>query len=127
MTVDSDDFSDCPFRALGASQSDSQCELEQKFRAAARRLHPDRTSQDNSNREKFLEITRAWKLIDTENKRRLFNLQQKQNTLDSDVINSASINVSEMEFDEQKSVYVHDCRCGEDICVLKEDLELIKE
>ncbi|MEM6371067.1 MAG: J domain-containing protein [Myxococcota bacterium] len=62
-----------PYQVLGVSKTASQDEIRRAYKKLARTHHPDRNPGDAAAEKKFKESTAAYELIETEEKRKLFD------------------------------------------------------
>lgn len=62
-----------PFGVLGVSKSASQEEIKRAYKKLARKYHPDVNPGDNAAETKFKEVSAAYDLIETPEKRKLFD------------------------------------------------------
>lgn len=62
-----------PYEVLGVSKTASQDEIRRAYKKLARTHHPDKNPGDEAAEKKFKEATAAYELLETEDKRRLFD------------------------------------------------------
>jgi DnaJ-class molecular chaperone len=62
-----------PYAVLGVSKTASQEEIKRAYKKLARKYHPDVNPGDEAAETKFKEVSAAYDLIETEEKRKLFD------------------------------------------------------
>lgn len=62
-----------PYAVLGVSKSARQDEIKRAYKRLARKYHPDVNPGDEAAETKFKEVSAAYELLETEDKRKLFD------------------------------------------------------
>ena len=65
-----------PYTTLGVLQNANQAEIKKAYRKLSMQYHPDRNNNDPEATRKFQEISSAYDLVDSEDKRRSYDLSQ---------------------------------------------------
>lgn len=68
--------SNCPYAILGVQPNSTQTDIKKAYRKLSMQYHPDRNNNDQVATKKFQEISAAYDLIDTEEKRRHHDMTQ---------------------------------------------------
>ena len=66
----------CPYATLGVEPNSTQSDIKKAYRKLSMQYHPDRNNNDASATKKFQEISAAYDLIDSEEKRKQHDLSQ---------------------------------------------------
>ena len=104
---------------LGANNSANLKELRRLYLNRAKKIHPDKNTSDQ-NSKSFQLLQEAWEILSDENKRRKYDAENQLNNL----VYSKSIKVDldDLIFEEDKKVFVYECRCSTKIIVSEDDL-----
>jgi curved DNA-binding protein len=62
-----------PYAVLGVDKSASQDEIRRAYKKLARKYHPDVNPGDSAAEEKFKDVSAAYEMLETEEKRKLFD------------------------------------------------------
>ncbi|XP_069824479.1 dnaJ homolog subfamily C member 24 isoform X2 [Dendropsophus ebraccatus] len=125
MTSEDEDW----YSILGAHPSDSQAELKQKYQKLALLYHPDkqhrdtRSEQDTESARRFIEISRAWKILGNEETRRAYDLQRREVKMTQSFPVDTQIHLEEMIWHEDEDHYAYSCRCGGQYIAGESDLQ----
>ncbi|XP_071974686.1 dnaJ homolog subfamily C member 24 isoform X1 [Engystomops pustulosus] len=117
------------YHILGAHPSDSPAELKQKYQKLALLYHPDKqhgdtsSEQDAEGAQRFIEISRAWKILGSEEARRAYDLQRRDGALTQSFPVDNQIDLEEMMWHEDEEYYSYSCRCGGQYIAGESDLE----
>ena len=125
------------YDVLGVTRTATYEEIKNSFHKKARQSHPDKLQQNsasNNNEEEtqmnFKRIQEAWETLRDENLRATYDeelMQQKlkqKGKLDGAVLLSKHDDLEEAhDEDLQESVYVYDCRCGEELIFENKNIE----
>ncbi len=68
--------SSCPYATLGVLQNANQSDIKKAYRKLSMQYHPDRNNNDPAATQRFQEISSAYDLIDSEDKRRSYDFSQ---------------------------------------------------
>lgn len=110
------------YEVLGVSRQASLEEIKAAHRQLALQCHPDKV---DGEQDRFRRLQNAWEIIRDsrqEYDNELFSKEARQN---SKLQAAMPLTLSEMEVAQDESshlVYIHTCRCGEEIQLLQEDL-----
>ncbi|XP_069824481.1 dnaJ homolog subfamily C member 24 isoform X3 [Dendropsophus ebraccatus] len=97
----------------------------------SRRLlyHPDkqhrdtRSEQDTESARRFIEISRAWKILGNEETRRAYDLQRREVKMTQSFPVDTQIHLEEMIWHEDEDHYAYSCRCGGQYIAGESDLQ----
>lgn len=79
------------YRTLGLTLEASEQDIKKAYRKLAMHYHPDRNGGNPESEERLKEINEAYQILGDEEKRRLYDLQYRQNS-ESQRFNDVSIN-----------------------------------
>ncbi|KAM3920747.1 dnaJ homolog subfamily C member 24 isoform 1-T2 [Leptodactylus fuscus] len=117
------------YSVLGANPSDSPAVLRQKYQKLALLYHPDKqhgdisSEQDAEGAQRFIEISRAWKILGNEETKRAYDLQQRDGKLSQSFPVDNHIHMEDMTWQEDGDYYSYACRCGGQYTADQRDLE----
>lgn len=105
------------YSILGVDESSTFLEIKQKFQSLVRVLHPDKNwTYDNKQKQMYLEIQNAWKILGDDDARQLYDEQLKRLRLEQQILINEEISLSEMDpvatDDSEPIIYTYPCRCG---------------
>lgn len=96
-------------------------EIKKSYQSLALQLHPDKSSGENTSIE-FIELDRAWKVLRDPEIRAAYDAEQDQQLFKDRPIVNESLQVQELDFDEESSIYFKSCRCGGEYSITMEEL-----
>ncbi|NWY90251.1 DJC24 protein, partial [Loxia curvirostra] len=115
------------YKVLGAKPSDSPAELKRKYQKLALLYHPDKqeagvaAAQAEERARRFLEIHQAWKILGSEETKREYDLQQREDNLTKEWPLHEQIYLGDMSWNEGEQLYTLSCRCGGNYSVSKSE------
>ena len=96
-----------PYQILGCKPTSTHQEVRTAYLNLSRRYHPDKS---NNTAMEFQNIQLAWKEI-----KRLESIKHPPPQI---------VNIDEMMFINEESLFIYRCRCGDEILARSEELEL---
>lgn len=112
------------YNILGVSSTASYEEIKAAFYSLARQSHPDKQQQPASNTNTtiaFKQVQKAWETLRDTSSRTLYDQQLLQLALNQKAKCQGAIVISKSDLEEalddetQESLWVYDCRCGEEV------------
>lgn len=73
------DVENNPYKLLGLIDSSSQADIKRAFKTMALKYHPDRNSNSEESKRKFIEIVQAYELLSDNNARRIYDNKNSNN------------------------------------------------
>src|SRR5574340_1004071 len=61
------------YKTLGVPREASQAEIQKAYRELARKYHPDRNPDDKKAKDKFVQIQRAFEVLNDAEKREMYD------------------------------------------------------
>lgn len=119
------------YSVLGAEPTDSLTELRQKYQKLAIMYHPDKQSADvpagelKERVQRFIEIDQAWKILGNEERKKDYDLQQRELELTKSWPVDAQISLEDMSWDNDEDCYLFLCRCGGKYTLFENDADAI--
>lgn len=110
------------YEVLGVSRQASLEEIKAAHRQLALQCHPDKV---DGEQDRFRRLQNAWEIIRDSRQEYDNELFSKEARQHSKLQAAMPLTLSEMEVAQDESshlVYIHTCRCGEEIQLLQEDL-----
>uniref|UniRef100_A0A6V7I723 J domain-containing protein n=1 Tax=Bracon brevicornis TaxID=1563983 RepID=A0A6V7I723_9HYME len=115
------------YEVLECSKESSQEDIKRAYHRLALLYHPDKNSTVSFNKNKFLEIEAAWRILGNSESRKRYDAECRQAELESEnILIHERINVNEMK-DEGDDVLSYPCRCGNNYLLDKNELNLEDE
>ncbi|KAM4617768.1 dnaJ homolog subfamily C member 24 isoform 1-T2 [Discoglossus pictus] len=127
MTMCSNDMeAEDLYEILGAKRTDSLSELKRKYQNLALLYHPDKQNRNVGGRwedkQKFIEISRAWKILGNEETKRKYDQELREAELIRTWPVDAHIDLEDMTYEVDEDTYYYKCRCGGRYSVAEKDL-----
>lgn len=110
------------YEVLGVSRQASLEEIKSAHRQLALQYHPDKVK---GKQDRFQRLQKAWEVIRDSRQEYDNELFSKESRQHSKVQAAMPLTLSEMEVAQDESshlVYIHSCRCGEEVQIWQEDL-----
>lgn len=92
--------------------------LKENYQKLARKYHPDKSSEDNEENDKFVEIDKAWKTLRDPELRSKYDAEILNDRINKGQIIYARLIKKDLNFINSEAKF--DCRCGNSIIILEE-------
>ncbi|XP_030056540.1 dnaJ homolog subfamily C member 24 [Microcaecilia unicolor] len=106
------------YNILDSKSTDSLTEIKQKYQKLVLLYHPDKQNTDvpagevEKRVQRFMEIDQAWKILGNEERRREYDLQQRESMLANTCPVEAQVHLEDMSWNNDDQCYTFLCRCG---------------
>ena len=131
------------YEILNVTSSASYEEIKASFHRLARQSHPDKQQQQQQQQQQakqwqkkmdgddaFKRIQQAWQVLRDDERRKQYDLELQQIHLTQKSKRDGAVSISLQEdceeaYDEEleRTVFVYDCRCGEELILVTEKEE----
>jgi curved DNA-binding protein CbpA len=128
------------YDVLGISSTTaSYDDIKSSFHKLARQSHPDKQQQQQQQNHhptttavNFKRIQQAWEILRNDELRKSYNDELQQQALSQKKKTKGAIEISWKEDTEEavdeetgQSIYIYDCRCGEEVIIWEEETETV--
>ncbi|XP_029439000.1 dnaJ homolog subfamily C member 24 isoform X1 [Rhinatrema bivittatum] len=106
------------YSILGAESTESLTEIKQKYQKLVLLYHPDKQNTDvpagevEKRVQRFIEIDQAWKILGNEERKKEYDLQQRESELTNTWPVEAQVLLQDMSWNNDDQCYISLCRCG---------------
>ncbi|XP_075234344.1 dnaJ homolog subfamily C member 24-like isoform X2 [Lycorma delicatula] len=108
------------YEILQCTIDSSDEEIRKKYQQLILEYHPDKCSNEN-DRNKFIEIDKAWKILRDKESREVYNAQLKMDSVNKPLL-YGTYKLNELLKSDNGYFYCK-CRCGGSYCVDENDLD----